>query len=325
MAYFRQLKTGHWNAEVSVKGHRFSKTFRTKVLASQWAAKKEIELSHAPHRRNGTFLTTDDLFDNYAERVSPQKKGVKWEVIRLNSFKKHEHISNIEIYKLTPEVMAKWRDYRLKDVQAGTVLREIQLLNAVFNVAIHEWGAMVTNPLANIKRPKQPQARDYLITSDDIKTLQDKVGWNNTIAENLSEKAFICFLFACETGMRSSEILRLTKKDINGRVAKIIDSKNGHPRQVPLSTRAMELLTYLPDDSDTLFGLTDEQRDSNFRKWKNKAKLSFTFHDSRHYFTTHAAKKMPVLDLARITGHKDLSMLARYYNPTIESLADLLG
>ncbi|MFZ6659122.1 hypothetical protein [Undibacterium sp. TJN19] len=46
-----------------------------------------------------------------------------------------------------------------------------------------------------------------------------------------------------------------------------------------------------------------------------------TFRDSRHEATTHLAKKVNVLDLARMVGHKDLCMLQIYYNESAEEIA----
>jgi hypothetical protein len=39
---------------------------------------------------------------------------------------------------------------------------------------------------------------------------------------------------------------------------------------------------------------------------------------------TRLARKVPVLDLARITGIKDLKILMVYYNATAEDIAPLL-
>lgn len=34
---------------------------------------------------------------------------------------------------------------------------------------------------------------------------------------------------------------------------------------------------------------------------------------------------MPIQDLAKVTGHKDLAMLMRYYNPTASELAQRMN
>lgn len=49
-----------------------------------------------------------------------------------------------------------------------------------------------------------------------------------------------------------------------------------------------------------------------------------TFHDTRHEAITKLAKKLQVLDLARMVGHRDLRMLQIYYNKTAADMADRL-
>ncbi|HYP67105.1 MAG TPA: tyrosine-type recombinase/integrase [Thiobacillaceae bacterium] len=46
------------------------------------------------------------------------------------------------------------------------------------------------------------------------------------------------------------------------------------------------------------------------------------FHDLRHEATSRLAEKLTnILELAAVTGHKDLWMLKRYYHPRAEELA----
>jgi integrase len=46
------------------------------------------------------------------------------------------------------------------------------------------------------------------------------------------------------------------------------------------------------------------------------------FHDLRHCAATRLAELVPnLIELASITGHKDLAMLRRYYHPSAAALA----
>jgi integrase len=46
-----------------------------------------------------------------------------------------------------------------------------------------------------------------------------------------------------------------------------------------------------------------------------------TFHDTPHLAITRLAKKLGVLDLARMVGHRDLRQLQVYYNVTAAAMA----
>ena len=50
-----------------------------------------------------------------------------------------------------------------------------------------------------------------------------------------------------------------------------------------------------------------------------------TFHDSRHEAITRLAQVLPIQDLAKVTGHKELKTLMKYYNPTAIELADRIN
>jgi integrase len=123
--------------------------------------------------------------------------------------------------------------------------------------------------------------------------------------------------------MRLGEICKLRKSDIVGRTAKLYDTKNGEDRNVPLSTKAMELLALLP--TEELFGMNESQLDYKFREIRDEAKLDFNFHMTRHLAVTRLAKKLQILDLAEMTGHKKLNELMTYYKPESDRIADQLG
>jgi integrase len=99
-------------------------------------------------------------------------------------------------------------------------------------------------------------------------------------------------------------------------------TKNGYDRDVPLSKRALELWELVKDGG---FELEPDSLSALFRKASGKAGVvDLHFHDSRHEAITRLAKKLHVLDLARMVGHRDIRMLQIYYNATAEQIADKL-
>jgi len=49
------------------------------------------------------------------------------------------------------------------------------------------------------------------------------------------------------------------------------------------------------------------------------------FHDLRHEATNRLAERLQLHEWMRVTDHKDMRMLARYYHPRAEDLAKKLG
>lgn len=127
--------------------------------------------------------------------------------------------------------------------------------------------------------------------------------------------------------MRSGEILSLTPELITGSIALLPRTKNDSKRDVPLSKRALEILSELPVPAvgSPCFNVSDESRDSLFRKAVTRAGIDdLTFHDSRHEAITRLARKLNILELARMVGHKDIRQLQIYYNETAEEMAKKL-
>ncbi|MBO9451479.1 site-specific integrase [Tropicibacter sp. R16_0] len=309
-----------YRAFVARKGIRKSKVLHTKKEARDWAARAEYEILNGD--KIAAKMKLSVLFDKYAREVSPKKRGVRWETLKLENFCR-DSLSNISLDALTPNDFASWRDQRLREVAPATVAREMQLMSSVLNVARKEWGYIGVNPLSDVAKPKKPPPRDRLPTEDEIERLRHCAG------EDLSKttaRAFHAFLFALATAMRAGEIagLEWNRIDLERRVAKLIHTKNGRPREVPLSSEAVRLLKMLPE-SDPVFGLSSRQLDVLFRKSRDKAQIEdLHFHDSRHAAITALAKKLDVLALARMVGHSDLRMLQIYYNESAEDLAKRL-
>ncbi|MFQ1700804.1 tyrosine-type recombinase/integrase [Loktanella agnita] len=317
MATFQKLTSGRWQAQVSRAGVRKSKSFVSKREAKDWAGQQEYAILNT--RPEGERVALGDAFRRYANEVSSMKRGERWEVIRLAKLRK-EPFAEIIMSDLRAADFANWRDRRLREVSPGTVRREMQLVSGVINQATREWGYLTENPMASVRRPAEPPSRDRLPTERELEALAISAGADLSAA---TARAYHAFLFAIETGMRSGEIvgLRWDDVDLEARVAHLPITKNGSARNVPLSLEAVRLLEALPQ-SDPVFGLDGAQRDALWRKLRDRAGVvGLTFHDARHLAVTRLAKKLDVLDLARMVGHKNIQMLMRYYNASASDIA----
>jgi len=329
MATFRKKGNG-WEVGICKKGIRRSKTFNTKSEAMAWAVYTEQEIMDglAGKVPNKTF---GDLLQEYAARVSPTKRGSVWELRRINAFLR-DPIADVMLCDLSSNHFATWRDRRLLSVSAGSVLREINILSHAINTAIKDWGWLKVNPLSGIRRPPEPQPRDRLITDLEIEKLLLALGYDYEMPPvTISARIGAAMLFAIETAMRAGEIAGLTwdRVDIDKRTARLIETKNGTKRTVPLSMEAVRIINQLRDvtekDCGNIFDLTTDQIDVNFRKAKLRCMIDdLHFHDLRHTAITRLASKLNILELARCVGHKDLRQLQVYFNMSAEDIAKKL-
>lgn len=319
MASIRKHGKG-WRAQIFRQGVRKSKTFPTRQAAKDWAARVEFEIMHG--EQVAADMPLSDVLDRYARERSPAKRGHRWEVYRLEKMAR-DPIGRVRLGKLAAADFADWRERRLREIAPGSVRREMTLLSAVLNVAVKEWQLLPRSPIKGVSQPSDPPPRDRLPTEAEIARMQHVAGDDLTTA---TARAFHAFLFAGETAMRAGEICGLTwdRIDLDRRVATLPLTKNGRARDVPLSSAAVRMLQALPR-LDPVFGLRPAQLDALFRKIRGKAGVEgLTFHDSRHHAITHLSKKLDVLALARMVGHRDLRQLQTYYNAPAEDLAKRL-
>lgn len=309
-----------YRVELYRNGKRESASFATKAEASTWALTREAELS-------GKILpnkTLGDAFARYSDEVVPTHRGARWEMVRLKSLQR-DPVSRMRVSKLTPVHLSEWRDNRLKEVSAASVLRELNLINGVLESARRDWGWLSVNPLKDVRKPTAPPGRRRRVSEAEIASVVQASGWTGGEPQSSTQIAVVAFLFAIETAMRSGEILGLTWDAVHDRKVTLPKTKNGDRREVPLSPRARELLSYLRA-FDRPFPIANGSRDALFRKVVVKAQLGdLHFHDSRAEAIYRLSKKLDVLELARCIGHRDINSLRHYYNATADELADKLG
>lgn len=334
MASIQKVANG-WRAQVYVKGQRDDRTFANKAMAQQWAVTREAELHAICAGQGSKTHTVGNVLDDYQRNVSPTKRGARWEILRLEVIGRKvvggRPFRDIRLAELRPTHIAAWRDARLREVSGASVSREMSLLSHALEVARKEWGWLVTDPMKDVRRPPDSPPRERLISDKEIELITVALGYQEGLPVSLpSQRVAVAFLLAIETAMRSGEMLGLTSHtvDFENRVAHLPLTKNGGARDVPLSTRAVELLEMLPrvEEGKPMFALSAASRDALFRKAKEKAGIAgLTFHDTRHEAITRLAKKLQPLDLARMTGHTNLQELMTYYNESAESIAQRLG
>jgi integrase len=318
-----QRSGSKWRAQVYVQGVRDSDTFRTRQEAAAWALEREAELSgkKLPHKSLG------DAMKRYARDVAPEHKGAHWEQVRLAAMQKWP-IARRKLAGLAGHDLADWRDARLRQVKPGTVAREMNLLRSVLEAARCDWHWIRLNPLTDVRWPTVPAGRKRRLSSTEVGAIGKAFGVLPDLqAGTATQRVGLAFLFALETALRSGEIIGLTwaRVHLAARYVELPLTKNGDRRDVPLSTRAVAILQALPQGEDPVFGLDDKLRDALWRKTRPLAHKSIHFHDTRAEAIWRLSKKLDVLQLARVIGHRDPKSLMIYYDESASDMAQRLG
>lgn len=314
-----------WRVRVRVGGVDRSASFRTKAEASAWAAQYEADAAAGKLGR-AADKPFRALIERYINEVLPTKRGERPERLRLERLMRDDDLARVRLPDFGPEHVAAWRDRRLRQVSAASVLREWATLSAACNVAIKEWRWLQVNPFSQVKKPPEPKARTRVYTDDEIERVLLACGYPNLETEQGRVGAVV--LFALETARRASEIVTLTWERVNPdrRIAHLPLTKNGSARDVPLSRKALALLEPMRG-RDPVFGIRSAAvLDTLWRKARDRAMLEDAhFHDLRATALTRMARRVGVMDLAKISGHRDIRILQNvYYRVDPGEIAGLL-
>jgi integrase len=227
----------------------------------------------------------------------------------------------------TPD-MAAWRDARLKTVSDATVLRQLNWLRHAFRLAREEWKWMDRNPLKGLRLPRQPAPGCAACPGRGPPALPERSATGPAGApDEASRRSPWPSWWALRSAMRAGEILSLGKGNLNlkRRVASVAHKTQhltGKPRDVPLTRHAIRLLEPVAD-REQCFTISSAVLDALFRKARDRLLIEdLHFHDTRAEALTRLARKVDVLTLAKISGHKDLRILQNaYYRETAAEIA----
>lgn len=91
-----------------------SRIFSTKREAQIWASLREQEIRDSFSKEPKSQYTLLDALRKYAEEISPNKKGHRWESVRLQAFENYNLPLEKALGEITPSDIAIFRDSRLK-------------------------------------------------------------------------------------------------------------------------------------------------------------------------------------------------------------------
>lgn len=331
--------TVSWSAQVRKKHIREFRTFSSYADAKDWAAEIESEIARGVYvrRAESEKTTIAQVCERYRNEILPGLRGSKPDNSRLLNIE--ERIGGLPVATVTSSVLASYRDARLREVSRQSVIHELNLINRLLKACQLDFGISLPSGIPQVRKPQKPTGRDRRVDQLEIDAI--------CAASKSGELASIIIL-AIETGMRRGELAEAKRDnlDIRRRTLKLVDTKNGESRVVPLSSKAIAVLESLPARLDgRIFGVRADSISQAFERAVARARSLYElerkamkktpvagwladirFHDLRHEATSRLAEKVPnLVELAAITGHKDLQMLKRYYHPRAEDLAKKLG
>lgn len=328
---------GKFLVRVTKKGHpQVNKTFTARRDAERFAKSVEVDIERGVFKQDrGDRVVFRDLLIRYLAEITPGKRGCYAEGNRLRAMLAPVSVARRMLDKpvedLKPHHVVSWRDARLKQVAPGSVAREWGTLAHVLQVARLDWGfEWIRTPFAGVRKPEVRDGRDRRISADELEAVCKSA---------LHPDLEVFVRLAIETAARRSELLALEWRDVDLKrsVMTLRQTKNGEVRTVPLSPVAVGLLRSTPRNLDgrvfTVKPLTITQA---FTRAVLRARRDYVtkggddpqyltglrLHDCRHEACSRLAELgLSTMELAAISGHKTVQLLARYTHLRPEDLA----
>lgn len=242
-----------WQARIRRHGWPAqTKTFRLKSDAEAWAraTEREMDVGAFINRDDAERTTFKEAADRYVREVLPSKRAPVQSRYMLTRI--CEVLGKYSLASISAAMLSEYRDQRLKVVSAQTVVHELGHITRVFKAAALDWGIALPQgiPTALVRKPKVSNARERRLEGQEEALL----------LVSLAGKPYprVAVILALETAARQSELISMTWKDVDlgRRVVRLrgVDgraTKSGAAfRDVPLSPRAVEVLSSLPRPID---------------------------------------------------------------------------
>lgn len=312
MALYKRGNVWWYNFEY--KGRRY--------WGSAGPNKKEAEIVFGKRRvevREGRFFDVkkeantkfDALAEEYLKYSRANKKSHRRDKMSINKLRGSFGGKRLE--EITPKLIEKYKLLRSEQVKPATVNRELACLKHMFTMAL-KWGEATSNPVKEVKLFREPKGSLRVLSREE----EDKLLVAS--APHLSP----VIIAALNTGMRKGELLSLAwdRVDLENRVIRIEDTKNGEYRNIPMNQLLFETLKMLDKCSDFVFHRANGEQLVDIRTAfsvaiRRSGIEKCRFHDLRHTFATRLV--MAGADLSTVQellGHKTIAMTMRYSHPT---------
>jgi integrase len=175
-----------------------------------------------------------------------------------------------------------------------------------------EWGKALEDPVRHQKPLRVNNRRLRYLSHEEM----------TRFFEVSDEGLHPLLIAALYTGPRRGELFSLTWQDVDFKlsVIRVVHTKNGEGREIPMTHTLRRMLQHLPRRfaSDYVFhgktghSLVDIRK--RFHRALQEAGIEgFVFHDLRHTFASHLVMAgVDLMTVKEFLGHKDIKITLRY-------------
>lgn len=316
---------GSWYLDFFYDGKRYCESVgpvnRTVAKEKLIIRKREvIQGTYKPKR-------AEILFEKFREQYLTYCKSNKMPSSAQRDENSLKHLQRVfdgkRLSDISPFLIEKFKTMRKEEgAKPATINHELACLRHLFTMAV-KWGKAATNPGKEVKKLKEPEGKDRILTDEEEVRLLQCV---RSGAKSKHLEAII--ITALNTGMRKGEILGLKWENVDFKAGYIIveRTKNGEIRKIPMNvplTKALKNVKNAVHRSEHVFSSDGKPFGDVKTAWWKALKVAgiegFRFHDMRHTFGSRLGMAgVDIKTIQELMGHKDIKMTMRYSHPTPE-------
>lgn len=360
MASIRKKGDFQWHVQVRRKRISATKTFTHKADAEAWAREIESEIDRGVYvsRKEASETTFRKVCERYSDEVTYRLKGGASDRSRIITLV--ENLGERVVSEITSSVLSNYRDKRLKTHTEQSVIHELGLINRILKACVMDWEIAIPGGIPIVRKPSSPPGRSRRVDQSEIEAILRasgspslatvlrlametamrrgelaKITWDMVDVDRRvihltdtknGEDRLVPLSTAAVASLKALHEVRKAEESKGGEQGGRdgLDGKDKDNRVFRISadgiTRAFARASKRARDA-----YETECKDRRVEPSKTFL-IDLRLHDVRHEATTRIADKVDnLIELAAITGHKDLQMLKRYYHPKAEDLAKKLG
>ncbi|RYD50550.1 MAG: site-specific integrase [Sphingobacteriales bacterium] len=332
--------TATYRVKIRTQFGKATRTFDRLSDAKQWAENTKVEMrrgdfvDYLGKRRTQVSLVIDRYLNEYIATnygfLEVQRRRTELERWRAE-------VGQLAIGALSASHISHVRDKMLgENTQRGvkrspsSVRRSLAILSHMLNVAVVEWEMIPANPVNRIKKPKTSPGRIRFLSPEELEKLL------YACQKSSCRHLLPLVVLAVSTGARRGELMNLRWQDVDWEqgVIRLLKTKNGHPRSIPLAGKAHAMLkekfVQESTNSEFVFARFDGEEPMELEKhWQRAMKHAglenFRFHDLRHTAASYLAmNKATLMEIAAVLGHRTLQMVQRYSHLTEQHTAEVV-
>lgn len=274
------------------------------------------------HNTRGTSKNTEVSYERDLKKLE-----------RFLTEEKIESVEQVNATLLNSYVMYMER----KNFAASSISRSIASMRAFFHF-LCQTRSWKENPAEHLKAPKIEKKMPGILTIDEVDLLLKQPRENT--AKGIRDRAMLELLYA--TGIRVSELISLTLKDINLKLGYITCSSGEKERVIPFGSAAKRSVEhYMEGARAELLGSQESEmlflncsgksmsRQGFWKVLKSYAEAAgiqqdITPHTLRHSFAAHLVQNGADLkSVQEMMGHSDISTTQIYMNMNMNKIRDV--